>query len=368
MTNKHKEMDEEVYASALPDLRAIQPRAAQNAVGEIFATRCSQIGDRITQRSDQERETNIDNFDSGAGLEDIVREELSNLCPRRYTVTAGTVDDRRGYTAGDYEIVIADDFWTPILKAGATRTSRKVHIPIEAVYGVVEVKQSIDLDILDTAMKKLVMSHRLYRPPLPAKKILENLNLDLMFEEGDDQYHLTVEGEEPNPLFSAILAVNLKSDTSFDNLVNRFALLNQQLKRQEVVQILCVLREGCATWLYFDDTGAKAALFRGDDIERSLYLSTTKPENGYHPFYNFAVQLLRSLFLTKLVVDEMPHAYGPTSQTASFIFNHELDLTHPPDSGEPKKGRAELQALQMIREARERYLKEKESNQAEPTK
>lgn len=349
---KRTHLNEAIYAKDIPDLASIQPREAANVIGQIFATRCRHIGTNIIKRAEQERESNIDNFDSGPGLEDIIREELLHLCPRRYLVTAGTIDDRAGRTAGDYEIVIADDFWTPILKAGAIKTSRKVHLPIEAVYGVVEVKQSIDLHILDLAMEKLIMCHRLYRPPLPAKKILENTNLEFLIDIGNEEYHLTVDGEEPNPLFSAILAVNIKPGTSIDDLATRFVLLNQQLKRQEVVQVLCVLREGCASWIYFDDEGAKAALFRGDDLERSIYLAITGREEGNHPFYYFAVHLLRSLFLTKLVVDELPDIYGPTFQKGSCIFNPKVDLSHPPDSGKAKKTKMERMVLKGIKENR----------------
>src|SRR5438046_577961 len=113
----------------LPDPSLWLPRPAQS-VQNIFMKRCKGIEQKILLRAQLEREMNIDNYDSGLGVEDIIREELRDLCPSRYSIRAGTIDDCIGHTAGDFEVIITNDYWFTHLKTGATKESRKVHFPI----------------------------------------------------------------------------------------------------------------------------------------------------------------------------------------------------------------------------------------------
>ena len=59
---------------------------------------------------------NIDNYDSG--LEDLVRRELSQLLADRYSVDVGVVNDQEGRTAGDYDVLIQNLIWAPVVKLG----------------------------------------------------------------------------------------------------------------------------------------------------------------------------------------------------------------------------------------------------------
>jgi len=52
----------------------------------------------------QEKDSAIDNFDSGLPIEDIVREALAGMLPTRYSVRSGTVVDGCGSTAGDVDV------------------------------------------------------------------------------------------------------------------------------------------------------------------------------------------------------------------------------------------------------------------------
>src|SRR5688500_10493096 len=88
----------------LPDTTHWQPRnSAQDTLQSVFLRRCIAVEDLIRSRARLEREMNIDNYDSGPGVEDIVREELRKLLPTRYAVRAGVVNDRLGRTAGDVD-------------------------------------------------------------------------------------------------------------------------------------------------------------------------------------------------------------------------------------------------------------------------
>src|SRR5215470_10818220 len=95
------------WNSNLPNTSKWLPRehvapTLQNA----FFRKCQYIERRIKFRVQEEKAMNIYNFDSGPGVEDIIREELRNLLPYRYSIHAGTIDDSRGRTAGDFEIIV----------------------------------------------------------------------------------------------------------------------------------------------------------------------------------------------------------------------------------------------------------------------
>src|SRR5260370_42639755 len=88
----------------LPDTSKWLPRThAATTLQKAFFRRCQFVEQRITFRVQQEKTMNVNNFDSGPGVEDIIREELIYLLPDRYSVHAGTIDDSRGHTAGDFE-------------------------------------------------------------------------------------------------------------------------------------------------------------------------------------------------------------------------------------------------------------------------
>jgi len=70
------------WTTGLPDTSKWLPRKlVRQTLTRAFLKRCKDIEKSILQRSRSEREMNIDNYDSGSGLEDIVREELSELFP-----------------------------------------------------------------------------------------------------------------------------------------------------------------------------------------------------------------------------------------------------------------------------------------------
>ena len=149
----------------LPNPAEWQPRdSAAETLQSAFLKRCVAVERMIRLRAQAEREMNIDNFDSGIGVEDIFRDELAKILPSRYNVERGVLVDRDGKTGGDYDIIVFNDAWFPHVKAGASDLSRRNYYPIEGVYAVGEVKQTLDYESLDSAMRKLVLAHRLCRP------------------------------------------------------------------------------------------------------------------------------------------------------------------------------------------------------------
>ena len=160
----------------LPDTTQWQPREpnARISIGEALSARCRYIEEAVIQASRAERFSSIDAFDSGAATEDIVRESLKSLLPSRYHVTAGTVVDSSGRTAGDMDVVVFNSHWFPEIHAAATRNTRRKLLPFEGVYAVGEIKQTLTIKSLDEAMEKLVSCHRLIRKPSPRDRLTEN--------------------------------------------------------------------------------------------------------------------------------------------------------------------------------------------------
>lgn len=241
----------------------------------------------------------VDNYDSGPGVEDIVREELTNLLPSRYATKAGVLNDSFGQTGGDYDIVVFNAQWVPEIKAGATAGSRRVHLPIEGVYAVGEVKQTLTYASLDAALEKLVVAHRLHRPPTSRTRIVENRELT------GCRHGLT------NPLYSFVVATRLAEGLSFDAVVRRFVEINQHLRRLEIVRALCVLGVGTVHWVCQDGAGElKPALFIEEDLQAVLSIGFEASDDGNRAFYSLVRNLMTHLYHSVLAPEDIAAKYG----------------------------------------------------------
>jgi Domain of unknown function (DUF6602) len=303
----------------LPDVSKWQPRKDTLAdIEQSYRRRCEFVERRLRIRAAEERQANIDNFDSGVGVEEIFRDELEQLLPKRYQVTTGVVSDRHGYTAGHCDAVIFNELWFPAIKSGATPQSRRRHMPIEGVYGVIEVKQSLSIKTLDEAMEKLVTCHRLHRPPTPKDRITENR------ETGSCRHAIS------NPLYSCIFAVELEKRGDFQGLIKRFVEINRMLKRVEMIRALVVLGQGAAFWGYIDSGEFRPAKFSYEDLYgpiRPIYV----PASGSNDtFYHFASDLSARIFDSVLGGEDIAAAYGYREQ-GEQIKAASVDWEIPPD-------------------------------------
>ena len=282
----------------LPDVSAWQPRSNRSAtLSRGLLVTCQAAQRRIIREAEIEREFNVDHYDSGSGLEDLVREELAKLLPARYLVDAGVVNDRDGRTAGDYEIVVRDGVWAPVTKLGATPASRRYHFPIESIYSAIEVKQTLGFQQLDDAMEKLVKLARLNRPGNPYGHITENQHL----QEFDK------EGWILNPLHTVIFGTRIRTCVAFRDLALRFGEINACLDRREMITMLCVLGHGAA-WYSVRDGGAANATFMGDrDQHLQLSIHDKDPEKT---FYRFFVHLSGHLHRSVLGSQNIADSYG----------------------------------------------------------
>ena len=304
------------YEEHLPNVAEWRPVSnKQETLKNALMMTCQFAQQRIVARTQVEIAFNIHNFNSGPGVEDIVREELGNLLPKRYRVDAGVINDTSGHTAEDCEVVVRDNLWSPAVKLGASNQSRRYHYPIEGVYSVVEIKQTLGLPQLDKAMEKLVTVSRLKRPDNPYGHITENQHIK----------DLDKEGWILNPLHTTVLATKLADGLTFDGVARRFGAVNALLGRGDMVRMLCVLDHGTA-WYSVQSGSPYNATFMWDRGEPLiLQVNNEEPENA---FYRFYVELAGHLTRSVLGLMNVEAEYGSSPPRRDVVeypdamFNH----------------------------------------------
>jgi hypothetical protein len=307
MTKKNLGGNTSASRSRLPQVSAWVPkRHPAETIDSAFYRRCHQIEREILSRVAYEKKFNEHAFDSGWTVEEIIRLSLHEVLPRRYAVQAASVSDSKGYTAGDCDVVVFNNLWFPVIKAGPTPESRRVYLPIEGVYAVLEVKQSLTAKSLDDAMRKLVVCHRLFRPSAPYDRLVEN-------DQRTGCTHYI-----SNPLFSAIIAAGLDPGWTRDEAVERFIRINQILPRTDVVRALCILGQGTILWAYPRDPSSD--LTRPEDLAPATFMTEdryaelvpvyaqTDPDDS--PLYELMHTLLAHLFGSVLAPDNLAVHYG----------------------------------------------------------
>ena len=297
------------WQKSLPDVNSWQPYdAKKKTLRNSLMITCQFVQERIVGRANAEIKFRVQNYDSGIGTEEIVREELGRLLPDRYAVSPGLISDRHGRTAGECDLIVRDPNWSPVIKPGATSQSRRFHFPIESVYEVTEIKQSIGRAELDAAMEKLVKVSRLDRPMNPYGHITENQHLTF----------LDRDGAMLNPLHSTILATRLPSRSTFDDVVYRFGQINSKLNRRDMVKMLCVLGHG-TVWYSGESGNPYNATYMTDrGTPLIMQINRREPENA---FYRYFVELLGHLNRSVLGLHDVTSVYGeppPTREVRRF--------------------------------------------------
>ena len=283
----------------LPDTNEWQPRnSLAKALKNTFLQTCRSIEGRVIAESNIEKKFNIDNFDSGPGIEDVCKNQIKLLLPSRYEAMSGVVTDQRGYTCGECDIVIANKQWFPLIKYGATKDSRRIHIPVEAVYSVIEVKQTFTLSSLEEAMKKIVTYKRLQRIRSEYGRIVENHNLE----------NLEDKSKSLNYRFDPIVMINSNEDDR-DELVRRFFEINETLPHFDRVNSLAILGHGYACYVTkneIDEVCTPKIYPEHDKDNYYSYFLPTKTDS----FYRLWTHLWMHLCLTVANINDMMNAYS----------------------------------------------------------
>lgn len=282
----------------LPDVSKWQPGNQNNeTVSAALMVTCQVAQRRIIERATAEIEFNLQNYDSGKGIEEVVRKELSELLPRRYYVDRGVLSDRNGRNAEDCDLIIRDRMWSPVVKPGATKESRRIFFPIEGVYAAGEIKQTLGYTQLDDAMRKLVTISRLHRPHNPYGHITENQHIRF----------LDRPGAILNPLHTSVIATRLASDATFEGVARRFGAINALLHRDHMVNFLCVLGYGTAWYSTLKGDSANATYMWDRNQPLNLQINGAEPENA---FYRFYVELLSHGTRSVLSLANVHQEYG----------------------------------------------------------
>ncbi|STU59133.1 Uncharacterised protein [Klebsiella pneumoniae subsp. pneumoniae] len=94
--------------------------------------------------------------DKGENREDFLMDFLKNHLPKRYGVTKGEVITKEGLRSHAIDIIIYDAVNCPVLYAGKTSI-----LPVEGVYGIIEVKSTLSKSEFDDAANKITSFKKL---------------------------------------------------------------------------------------------------------------------------------------------------------------------------------------------------------------
>ena len=267
----------------LPNVGVWLPKEGRKAtLRNALMMTCQVAQRRIVARAEAETAFNIENFDSGLAVEDILREEMANLLPHRYSISAGVVNDSFGKTAGECDLVVRDHTWSPVIKPGVSTSSRRFYFPIEGVYAAIEIKQTLGFRQLDEAMKKMVTLARLTRPHNPYGHITENQHLEWLDKPG----HIL------NPLHCSVFGTSLEHGICFEEIVSRFGAINELLERNSMVTLLCVLDQGTAWYSIESGHPFNADFMRDRDQPLILQINTKEPENAFYRLFQLLIHHL----------------------------------------------------------------------------
>ena len=181
--------------------------------------------------------------DRGENREQILRDFLSAHLPRRYGVTKGEIITKIGQHTHSADIIIYDALNTPVLYTDATAV-----LPIEGVYGIIEVKSRLSkAEFLDAAGK------------ISAFKRLAPRELTVI----ETRYHVTV--QRPSRPFGMVLGYQLDGN-SLTSLRENWAEENARVHDVNYfVNAIAVLGEGMLNFELIDlEAGTKELLLQTD--------------------------------------------------------------------------------------------------------
>lgn len=128
----------------------IDTKLSKHPLGNLLLTESLEENSNLLDlKLEYEIKTSANNFESGLPLEDFFRDIMRKLLPNRFAIDSGYIIDSYGNTCGECDVVIYDSVYAAILRNPTTEFSRKKYIPFDAVYAIIEVKQSLEIGILD---------------------------------------------------------------------------------------------------------------------------------------------------------------------------------------------------------------------------
>lgn len=293
----------------LPEIELWQPsRKNKDSFAQVMFDKCKHLEEELLLKFKNSKTLNLNNFDSGLEAETLLTNTLRKLLPKRYSIYKGILNDRNGFTSGEHDIILFNDTWFPLL-TGNDENAHKKYFPVEGVYAIGEVKQTLTVDSLDEGIEKLVKAQRLYRPQVGVNRYSENR------KKGD------IDLGTANPLFTFIIAFNRDNNLETEEIFSRFFEINKRVYRQEMVRCLCVINNFSIMWStqIESERGYDIARFTSKDEEEPilpvLQLGTSENESS---LYNLIFYLGAHLNECILGPEDIYVAYGNNNSEWKF--------------------------------------------------
>jgi hypothetical protein len=202
-----------------------------------------------------------------AALRDFLREHL----PRRYGVTKGEVITKSGEQSHSADVVIYDALDCPVLYSGETAI-----LPIEGVYGIIEVKSTLSKAEFVDATKKIEAFKKLAPRDLSVIKTRE---------------YVTV--HRPSRPFGAVLGYSLAGN-SLDSLASNFEERNQEIHDVNYfANLVAVLGAGLLRFERVDLNAGQKHVFLGTDEFVDYILTEQKRARNNEPSTGQIVRLVQ---------------------------------------------------------------------------
>lgn len=166
----------------------------------------------------------IHSGENGRNKEDLIVNFLRNYLPKRYSIGTGFIFDTLNNNSNQNDIIVYDSFWsTPLFPENVSQ-----FYPIESIYGVIEVKSTLDSKELEETIMKAQKVKK-----MRAKGISrDSLNSGLK-----------------NPFYSIVAYDSIGLET----IKNKLIEFNENIPMSERIDLILVLGKGIFyTGAYFE--------------------------------------------------------------------------------------------------------------------
>lgn len=200
--------------------------------------------------------------DRGVNREELLRDLLEKHLPSRYGVVKGEMVTQSGESTHSADVIIYDKINCPVLHSGETAV-----VPIEGVYGIIEVKSRLSKAKLLTAMTQIESFKRLAPRELSVIQTRE---------------YMTV--HRPSRPFGIILAFEL-ADNSLASLLENVKEQHDRIHDVNFfTNLVCVLGTGLVYYEKADlDAGQRTLLLDTDEFVELVTTAHKREEHSEPP-------------------------------------------------------------------------------------
>lgn len=230
------------------------------------------------------------NGEKGTARENILEEYLKSYIPEKYSFSKGTIVDCKDVQSRQVDIIIHDKFLTPYL---VDMDNTKI-VPIESVYGVVEVKSTLTKEELRKCVKNIESVRKL------EKKTISDFSF---------------------PTAGLVFAYD--SDASLETVYKNLNEISADVEVDKRISCVCVLNKGII--LPVEKNGmTNVSLLPGDN---TIYGIFNNANDALLLFYLILTQILNSI--TIFPPDMVAYAQSTDILDTSFS----IPADYLPDDG-----------------------------------